>query len=204
MTAPLYPVGLRLDGRPVLVVGAGPVALDKIRGLVECGAVVTVVAPDVLAEIEQLAVAVERREYRRSDLDGVVLVFTATNVAAVNRAVAADARDAGLWVNSADDPANCTFTLPSRVRRGDLLVTFSTNGRSPALSRWLRTRLEAEFGPEYETLLEVLAEAREELRGSGRTVDAMSWQRALDSGMLDAVRNGRVADAKETLHACLS
>ena len=204
MTAPIYPVGLRVDGVAVLVVGAGSVALDKIRGLLECGALVTVVAPDVVADIEQLPVTIARREYRRSDLDGVALVLTATNVAEVNQTVAADARAAGLWVNSADDPANCSFTLPSRVRRGDLLVTFATNGRSPALARWLRTHFEAELGPEYETLLEVLSEAREELRAAGRVVDAMSWQRALDSGMLEAVRNGRVADAKETLHACLS
>ncbi len=95
-----------------------------------------------------------------------------------------------MWVNSADDPANCSFTLMSVVRRGDLVVTIGTGGRSPALATWLRKRLGDELGPEYETLLDLLSEARESIRASGRSSEEPDWQQALDSGMLDLIRAG--------------
>ena len=122
----------------------------------------------------------------------------------VNRSVFEDAEKAGVWVNSADDPAHCSFTLPSRLRRGRLLVTVSTGGDSPAFAAWLRQRLDAELGPEYETLLDVLAEARRDARAEGRVTRPGDWQRALDSGMLELIREGRIAEAKERLEACLS
>ena len=109
-----------------------------------------------------------------------------------------------VWVNSADDPANCSFTLMSVVRRGDIVVTIGTGGRSPALAAWLRRRYGDELGPEYVTLLELLADAREALRAQGRSSEDPGWQHALDSGMLDLVRAGRIDDAKELLAACLS
>ena len=92
----------------------------------------------------------------------------------------------------------------SVVRRGDLVVTIGTGGRSPALATWLRRRLDDELGPEYETLLDLLAEAREEVRASGRSSEEPDWQQALDSGMLDLIRAGRTDEAKELLRACLS
>ena len=92
----------------------------------------------------------------------------------------------------------------SVVRRGDLVVTIGTGGRSPALATWLRRRLTDELGPEYETLLDLLAEAREAMRASGGSSEDADWQRALDSGMLDLIRAGRTDDAKELLRACLS
>ena len=90
------------------------------------------------------------------------------------------------------------------VRRGDLLLTVSTGGRSPGLASWTRTRLEAEFGPEWATLLDLLADARDELRATGRSSLGVDWHAALDSGMLELVREGRLAEAKERLQACLS
>ena len=83
-------------------------------------------------------------------------------------------------------------------------MTASTQGKSPARCSRIRRRLTAEFGPEYEILLEVLAEAREDLRGAGVSTEGLAWQEALDSGMLEVVREGRVAEAKERLQACLS
>ena len=110
-----------------------------------------------------------------------------------------------MWVNSADDPAHCTVTLPSRVRRGDLLVTVSTEGRSPALATWLRRRIEAELGPEHEALLDLVAEEREAMRSEGRSTEGLDWQRALDSGMLDLIREGRIARSEGAApQACLS
>ncbi|HEX2738309.1 MAG TPA: bifunctional precorrin-2 dehydrogenase/sirohydrochlorin ferrochelatase, partial [Acidimicrobiia bacterium] len=123
---------------------------------------------------------------------------------AVNRAVFAAGEERGIWVNSADDPGNCSFTLMSVIRRGDLVLTIGTGGRSPALAAWLRQRLSDEIGPEYEILLGVLAQARESLRDSGRSSEDANWQGALDSGMLELIRAGRIDEAKELLQACLS
>jgi len=207
---PLYPVNLVLAGRRCLVVGGGRVAAQKVAGLLECLAEVDVVAPVVGEEVRSLApppgaaLRWEERAYRAGDVAGYRLAIAATDDPAVNRAVYLDGEAHGVLVNSADDPANCSFTLPSRIRRGPLLVTFSTGGHSPALSTWLRRRYSQEFGPEYVTLIELLAEARAELAAQGRSTEGRDWQSALDSGMLDLVREGRVAEAKERLQACLS
>jgi siroheme synthase-like protein len=202
--APLYPVNLVVSGRRCLVVGGGPVALQKARELVACEALVDVVAPEIVAELEALDVTCHRRPYAAGEVAGYRLAITATSDPEVNRQVFVEGEAHGVWVNSADDPANCAFTLPSRVRQGPLLVTFATGGRSPALATWLRRRFTAEFGTEYLTLLDVLSEERERLRAEGRPTEGLNWQGALDSGMLDLIREGRLAEAKERLQACLS
>lgn len=206
---PLYPVNLVLAGRPCLVVGGGRVAGQKVRGLLDAGADVTVVAPSISDEITGLAgrgagVACERRAYRSPEAADYRLVLAATGDPAVNQQVFDDAEAAGVWVNSADDPARCTFVLPARVRRGRLLVTVSTGGHSPALAAWLRERLDAELGEEYDVLIGVLADVRSEIQATGRATESLDWRAALDSGILDLVRAGRLEEAKERLRACLS
>jgi siroheme synthase-like protein len=143
------------------------------------------------------------REFAPGDLDGAWLALTATDDPAVNAAVFAAGEAARVWVNSADDPANCSFTMMSLVRRSDLVVAIGTGGRSPALAAHLRRLLNEELGPEYEVLLELLSEAREAWRASGRSSEDADWQRAFDSGIVDLVRAGRVAEAKELLNSCL-
>jgi precorrin-2 dehydrogenase/sirohydrochlorin ferrochelatase len=202
---PLYPVNLRVAGARCLVVGGGKVALNKVLGLLEAGAAVTVVAPQVVDEIAALdGVKIERRAYEHGDVDGYRLAIAATGDSGVNRTVFQDGQAAGVWVNSADDPDNCSFTLPARIRRGPLLVTFATGGNSPALAGWLRRRYTDEFGPEYDVLIEMLAEARADLIARGKSTEGPGWQRALDSGMLELIREGDLAEAKERLQACLS
>lgn len=199
---PQYPVMLDVAGRSCLVVGGGPVALQKVRGLADAGADVTVVAPTVEPAIERLA-TVERRPYEPGEVAGYRLAVAATDDPAVNRQVFLDGEAAGVWVNSADDPANCSFTLPAVLREGPITVTVATGGRSPALATWLRDRIGEVVGPEHVVLLELLAERREALRSEGIPTESLSWQQALDSGMLDLVRAGRVAEARERLQACL-
>ena len=109
-----------------------------------------------------------------------------------------------VFVNAADDPAHCSFTLMSVVRQGDLVVTIGTGGRSPALATYLKDHVATEMGPEWGVLLDLLAEQREALRAAGTPTETVDWRRALDSGMLDLIRTGRVAQAKELLRACLS
>jgi precorrin-2 dehydrogenase/sirohydrochlorin ferrochelatase len=205
---PLYPVNLRVAGRRCLVVGGGAVAAQKVAGLLECEADVHVVAPQVGVVLRDLAEAgtirLHERPYQPADLDGCRLVITATDDPDVNRAVFEEGEAAGIWVNSADDPANCSFTLPSRVRQGPLLVTFGTGGHSPAVATWLRRTYAEEFGSEYVTLIEMLGDERRAIRAAGRSTEGLDWQAALDSGMLDLIREGHLAEAKERLQACLS
>lgn len=209
--APLYPVNLILDGQRCLVVGGGSVAAQKASGLLDGLARVHVVAAEAGPDVRALAdgpggerLEISERPYRRGEVAGYRLAITATDDVGVNRSVYLDGEEAGVWVNSADDPANCAFTLPSRVRQGPLLVTFATGGRSPAVATWLRRRFTDELGPEYATLIDVLAEAREEIRAAGGSSEGHDWQGALDSGMLELIRNGQLDQAKERLQACLS
>src|SRR5207302_7184367 len=172
------------------------------------GARVEVVSPGVGTEVRAGAVAgrlvLHDRAFRAGDLEGAWLALTATDDPAVNTAVHAAGEAGRVWVNSADDPANCSFTLMSVIRRGDLVVTIGTGGRSPALAAQLRRRLEEEIGPEYETLLDLLAEAREALRGAGRSSEDANWQSVFDGGIVELVRSGRVDEARELLRTCLS
>jgi siroheme synthase-like protein len=204
-TGPLYPVGLVLRGRPVLVVGGGRVAVSKVAELVRAGAEVTVVAPEIDPELRaDDRLRCEVRPYRAGEAAGYRFVVTATDRREVNQAVYDDGEAAGVWVNAADDPARCSAVLPSRVRRGSLLVTVSTEGRSPALAAWLREWLEGQLGPEHEVLLDLLAEERDRIRAEGRSTEGLDWRGALESGMLDEIRAGRIHTAKELLKACLS
>jgi precorrin-2 dehydrogenase/sirohydrochlorin ferrochelatase len=202
---PLFPINVRLSGYRCLVVGGGHVAEAKARKLLAAGAIVDVVAPQILDSLAVLqGVTAHRRPYRNGEVEGYRLVITATDDPRVNAAVFADGEQAAVLVNSADDPANCGFTLPAVVRRGQIMFTVSTGGHSPALASWFRRGLEADIGPEYETLLEILADERRRLRSDGKSTALPGWQKALNSGMLEAIRAGRIDEAKEILRLCLS
>jgi siroheme synthase-like protein len=154
------PINLNLEGRTCLVVGGGEIALQKVRVLAASGARIRVVAPFVLRAIEaHPEVSVERRPFREEDLDGVLFAIAATDDAELNRRVHALGRQRGLLVNCVDDPAYCDFIVPSILRRGELAVSVSTGGNSPALARrlreWLEGGLDEGFG-EVLTLLEKL------------------------------------------------
>ncbi|HEV2767381.1 MAG TPA: bifunctional precorrin-2 dehydrogenase/sirohydrochlorin ferrochelatase [Acidimicrobiales bacterium] len=204
VTGEQYPAFLTVAGRRCLVVGAGAVALRRVEGLIAAGARVRVVAPRVLERVRELAeVTVEERPYRRGEVAGHWLVVAATDDPAVNRAVSDDADAAGVWVNRVDDAAAGSFTVPAVVRRGPVTVAVTTGGRSPALATWLRRHVEEALGPEHLTLLELVSERRQAQRADGAGADAGSWQELLDSGMLELIRAGRIAEARERLSTCL-
>jgi siroheme synthase-like protein len=132
-------------------------------------------------------------------------VITATDDQAANQQVHDDADAAGIWVNSADDPERCTFTLPAIVRNGPLMLTVATGGHSPALASHLKARLAEEYGgDDYRTLVQLLEEARAGLHAEGRTTEGLAWQTALDSDMLSLIRGGRISEARDRLKTCLS
>lgn len=147
-----YPVCLRLAGKPVLVVGAGGVALGRVRGLLEAGAQVRVVAPRVCAELTAAAsrgeLALHQRRWAPEDLDGAQLVVSAVDDAEVSAQIAAVARARGVWCTTVDQPALCDFTVPSVGRRGPITVAVSTSGKAPALAASLRRRFEAQIHAE--------------------------------------------------------
>jgi precorrin-2 dehydrogenase / sirohydrochlorin ferrochelatase len=201
---PQYPVNLIVKGRPCLVVGGGPVAAQKAAALLACGAEVHVVAEEVGPDVRALAVTWEERSYSLGEVSDYRFVVAAADSAATNAAVFEDGEAAGVWVNSVDDPDHCSATLPAIMRRGSLMVAVSTGGRSPAIASWLKERLAAEIGPEYEVLVDLLAAEREAVRANGRSTEGLNWQKALDSDMLELIKNGQVADARERLQACLS
>ncbi|MDP9020389.1 MAG: bifunctional precorrin-2 dehydrogenase/sirohydrochlorin ferrochelatase [Actinomycetota bacterium] len=204
VTGHQYPVFLTVSGRRCLVVGGGAVALRRAEGLVAAGASVRVVAPRVLQLLRELHdVTVEERPYRRGEAAGHWLVVAATDDPAVNRAVADDGEAAGVWVNRVDDAAAGSFTVPAVARRGPVTVAVTTGGRSPSLAAWLGRHVEHELGPEHLTLLELVSERRQTKGVEGAGPDAGSWQELLDSGMLELIRAGRIAEARERLTTCL-
>jgi len=137
-----YPIFLDLKDRPVLVVGAGKVALRKAKGLLEAGARVTVVAPEWEAEFDALPVRMVARRFRASDLSGASLVFAATNDRLTNHRIGIAARGKGLFANVADSAEECSFIVPARVQRGVLQVAISTGGESPRISAEVRRKIE--------------------------------------------------------------
>ncbi len=144
---PLFPIFLKLTGRPCIVIGAGNLAESKIESLQAASARVTVIAPiareRIIAMAESGEVTWHQREYTTGDLAGQFLVIAATDNPAVNRAVFAEAESAGILINAVDDPPFCDFYFPSVVRRGDLQIAISTAGASPALAQRLRKEINA-------------------------------------------------------------
>lgn len=171
-----YPVFLDLAGVDVLVVGGGPVGLRKATGLSEAGARVTVVSPDLVDGFADAASRIERRPYRSGEAGLYRLVITATSDPAVNARVAEDATAAGVWVNSADDPDNCTFILPAVARRGRITVAVSTGGASPSLAGRLRDIVaEHVLTDRAEAAAEELARQRAAIQASGASTETIDW-----------------------------
>lgn len=152
--APVFPIFLRLAGRPVLLVGGGRVAATKLEGLLRGGARVTVVAPEIRSDLEREGVTLLKREFQASDLDGMWFAVAAATHA-VNRQVADAAEERRIFVNAVDDPASASAYAGGVFRRGSMTVAVSTNGDAPALAGLVREGLEALVPEEIETWLEL-------------------------------------------------
>jgi precorrin-2 dehydrogenase / sirohydrochlorin ferrochelatase len=173
----LYPVMLDLADVRCLIVGGGAVATRKAKELVACGARLTVIAPFVSEGLRAMPLAeILERGYQSGDGDGFQLIMTATDNRDVNALVAQDARAAGQWVNSADDPDNCSFILPALIRQGPVTVAVSTGGASPSLAGWLRDRIGTSIGPDVGAAAEALAADRAALHAAGKTTEGIDWR----------------------------
>jgi len=214
VVGPLYPINLLLDDKTCLVVGGGQVALAKTQELLRCQAQVRLVAPEICQELRDMAadqtehnpaaITLREDEYRPQDLDGCFLVIAATGDVVVNQQVFDDARRLGILANSADDPQRCDFFLPARLRLGDLLLTVSTGGQSPAMASWLRRKLEQDLGVELAKMLEMVSEVRQEVKSAGVSTESLDWQGAFDSGIFELVKAGQITEAKEQLRRWLA
>lgn len=164
--APVFPIFLRLAGRPVLLVGGGRVATTKLEGLLRGGARVTVVAPQIRSDLEREGVVLLKREFQASDLDGTWFAVAAATHA-VNRQVADAAEERRIFVNAVDDPASASAYAGGVFRRGSMTVAISTNGDAPALAGLVREGLQALVPEEIETWLELSREQARLWRESG-------------------------------------
>ncbi len=199
-----YPIFLNISGKKCVVVGGGQVALRKVRTLLEHGAGVEVISPDLCPELSQLAeggeIHVLQRSYRAGDLQDAVIAIAATNDSNTNLEVVKEAHRKAVLVNVVDDPENSDFIVPSYMCRGDVTIAVSTGGRSPALARKIRTRLEKDFGDEYASLALLIDEVRAEVKKQGITVNGDAWQEALDLDlMIDLLGRGDNEKAKAIL-----
>jgi precorrin-2 dehydrogenase/sirohydrochlorin ferrochelatase len=199
-----YPIYLNLKAQKCLVVGGGDVAYRKAAALLERGAEVVVVSPELCPALIELAenqqVDVRRREYQPEDQKGALIIIAATDDSEVNRTVARNGREAGRLVNVVDDPENSTFIVPSCLTRGDINIAVSTSGRSPALARKLRLKLEKELDQEYSALAVLVDEVRREVKRGALKVSSEAWQEALDLDMLlDLIKKGRTETARERI-----
>jgi precorrin-2 dehydrogenase/sirohydrochlorin ferrochelatase len=173
-----YPLALDLRDRRVVVIGGGRIATRKTAALLDTGARVIVISPTVSARLSRWAregrIHLRRRRYRRGDLAGARLAIAATSTPEEHAKIAGEARLTSTWLNVVDEPALCDFIAPAVITRGDLTLTISTNGRSPALARWLKRKLQDVIGEEYGRLTSLLGAIRAALREAGHSPSARS------------------------------
>jgi precorrin-2 dehydrogenase/sirohydrochlorin ferrochelatase len=189
-----YPVLVDLQGKKALVVGGGKVAQRKIETLLEHGATVQVVAKELTASLEELRRAgrIEflGEEFSETFVDGVFVVFAATDDASLNRRVSRTAQQRSLLVNAVDQPADCNFIVPSVLSRGDLVIAVSTSGKSPAFARKVRVELEQSFGEEYGLFLNLMGNLRKEILrlGLSQEENKSTFEDLVTSDLLTAIR----------------
>ena len=205
----LYPINLNIKNAICLVIGGGEVAMRKITELCSCGARVVVISPEVLPAIEGMAddgkIKWLTREYARGDLDDAFLVFAATDNREVQQEIAFEAREKNILFNSVDDPDACSFHVPARVRRGNFLLTISTGGGSPALAAKLRRHLDAEYGSEYQQLVDLLAAIRKRIVADGKGAEShkIIFEKLLQLNILTQIREQDWTALESDLRATL-
>jgi siroheme synthase-like protein len=199
-----YPVSLNIWRRKCVVVGGGEIALRKVKVLLEYGADVELISPDLCPELVRLGesgeISVHNHAYETGNLAGAFLAIAATDDVETNRQVVEEARRKVVLVNVVDDAVNSDFIVPSYLRRGGLTIAVSTSGQSPALARKIRTRLDKEITDQYGDLAHLIAEVRAEIKREGMKIEDNHWQEALDLDLLlELLKKGEKGKAKAIL-----
>ncbi len=204
-----YPIHLDVKNRNCLVVGGGAVGNRKVNTLLICGARVTVVSLDPTPQLKKLAaersIILRERAYRSADLKGMFLVIGATDDEKLNRQISKDAEQIGILCNIADRPEACNFILPSIVQRGDLVITISTSGQSPALAKHIRRKMEAQFGGEYADFLLLMGAIRKKLLSQTHKPEAHKalFNQLIDSNLIELLRTGQKREVNLVLQRIL-
>ena len=192
-----YPILLDLREIKAVVVGGGQVAQRKIETLLKYKAEVCVIAKELTPDLK-MHLAADRikwigKDYDEQDLDGALLVIAATDDTLLNRRVSGDAKRKGILINAVDQPADCTFIVPSILERGDLLIAISTSGHSPMLAKKIRRTLETQFGKEYALFLRLMGRLRKEILAQGFSQDENRriFQDLVESPILEAIGQER-------------
>ena len=199
-----YPVFLNINDKLCVVIGGGQVALRKVESLLECGAAIKVISPDLCTGLNRLVengkIDTHRRCYRDGDLNDAHIIIVATDDRDTNREVVKETNRRAILVNVVDDADNSSFIVPSIVRRGDITIAVSTAGRSPALARKIKTRLENNFGDEFATLALIIDDIRREIKRQRIKINSDAWQDAIDLNILiSLIKSGDIKKAKDTL-----
>ena len=204
-----YPVFVQLEGKKVVVVGGGNVAYRKVLALLECGAAIHLAGRELTQALKQMVENEEihflGQEFKDEYLNHAFMIIAATDDKDLNHHISTCAREKGVWVNAVDQPPDCDFIVPSILKRGDLQIAISTSGKSPALARKIRKRLEAQFGPEYETFLTMMGRLRKEILSLGLSQKENSriFQKIVDSDLLENFSDGFSRGMEEYLKIIL-
>jgi len=200
-----YPIYLALKDRRILLIGAGEVALQKLRMLLDCQARLRVVSPKAVPEIRRLArdgrIEWSARRYRSADVKGARLVIAATDDPDLQKRAAADARRAGIWVNVVDVPPLCDFIAPAVVNRGDIQIAISTGGAAPSLAKHLRKRFESLIGPEVADLAAAIKRWRPEILKLPKQKRASFWECVVSDAFMNDIKREGITKAEARMKA---
>lgn len=200
-----YPININLEDTDCLVVGGGGVAERKVGTLLSFGARVTLVSPQITPGLREMAengdIVLKERHYQKGDCLGMRTVIVATDSDEINRKVAEEAMATNALVNVVDQPHISNFIVPATLRQGDLQISISTNGKSPALARRIRERLEGEFGPEYAKFLEIIDRVRQKALATIPEPEKRRelFYRIVDSDLIELIREGRDQEVRKRL-----
>ncbi|WP_196593660.1 precorrin-2 dehydrogenase/sirohydrochlorin ferrochelatase family protein [Pectinatus sottacetonis] len=206
----MYPINLILDDKPCVVIGGGEVAYRKIKGLIEAKAKVTVISPRLHDKLARMNADGEftwiNREYRDGDIKNYILAVSATDDETINHKVANEAKKEKILINVVDHLALCDFAMPAVIRRGNLLVTSSTNGKSPAMAREIRRELEKFLDNGYAPFIDKMAELRQKAKKAIPTFQQREdfWRQVLDEDILKLVRMGKIKEAEDKICNAIS
>ena len=206
----IYPICIKLEGRPCLVIGGGEVACRKAKTLLEYGARVDVITLSACEEMHQLfrggSVDLELRAYADGDEEGYFLVFAATGDTNVNRRIAENCSKNNILLNAVDDPDNCDFYVPAQFNRDDVTVAISTYGKSPVLAAYLKERIAETVTEEYGVLADLFGELRPAVNASGKSEKERKefYRDLLARDPVTMIRNNETQQVREMFRTCIS
>lgn len=200
-----YPIYLNIKEKHCVVIGGGSVAERKVNSLLDAGAKVTVISPEITHALEDLRserrITVVSRPYHEGDLEGALIAYAATDNEDINKEISKEAKSKGVLLNIVDEPKRCDFIVPSVVERGRLSIAVSTGGASPALAKELRAELEERYGEEYATFLEIMAAIRQKLLTKERESDKNRkiFNKLASSSIPEMIKKGEWQEVDRTI-----